>query len=112
VALATQDIFATAEYLAVQGFDALPMPSNYYDDLAARFDFEDGMLDRLRAANILYDQDENGAFFQMYSKAFAGGMFFEIIERQDGYRGFGGPNAPFRIAAQKRLHRPKGIPQI
>jgi 4-hydroxyphenylpyruvate dioxygenase len=112
VALATQDIFATAEYLAALGFDALPMPSNYYDDLAARFDFEDGMLDRLKAANILYDQDEQGVFFQMYSKAFAGGMFFEIIERQDGYRGFGGPNAPFRIAAQKRLHRPKGIPQI
>ena len=60
---------------------------------------------------ILYDEDTTGAFFQFYSRPFAGGIFFEVVQRVDGYNGYGGPNAPFRIAAQKRLMRPKGMPR-
>ncbi|MGR3792621.1 bifunctional sugar phosphate isomerase/epimerase/4-hydroxyphenylpyruvate dioxygenase family protein [Vannielia sp. SX4] len=110
MALATDDIFATAEALAARGFQPLPMPANYYADLAARFPLAPEMLERLQAANILYDADENGEFFQLYSRAFAGGLFFEILRRKDGYTGYGAPNAPFRIAAQKRLTRAKGMP--
>ena len=111
IALASDDIFATAEQMAKNGFEALPIPANYYDDLAARFDMPDGLLDRLRAANILYDREGEAEFFQLYSRAFASGMFFEIVQRGPGYKGFGGPNAPFRIAAQKRLGPGKGMPQ-
>ena len=111
IALASDDIFATAEQMATKGFEALPIPANYYDDLAARFDMPDGLLDRLRAANILYDREGEAEFFQLYSRAFASGMFFEIVQRGPGYKGFGGPNAPFRIAAQKRLGPGKGMPQ-
>ena len=60
------------------------------------------LTERLRAANILYDRDEGGEFFQFYSQTFGEGFFFEIVERRGGYRGYGAPNAPFRIAAQKR----------
>lgn len=111
IALASDDIFATAEQMAKNGFAALPIPANYYDDLAARFDMPDGLLERLRAANILYDREGEAEFFQLYSRAFASGMFFEIVQRGPGYKGFGGPNAPFRIAAQKRLGPGKGMPQ-
>jgi 4-hydroxyphenylpyruvate dioxygenase len=111
IALATDDIFATAEALAEHGFAALPISQNYYGDLAARFDLAATVLARLRAANILYDEDAHGTFFQLYSQPFAGGMFFEIIQRTGGYAGYGGPNAPFRIAAQKRLIRQKGMPK-
>lgn len=111
IALATDDIFATADALASRGFAALPMPSNYYADLAARFELDPALLARMQAADILYDTDAQGAFFQLYSRPFAGGMFFEILQRRDGYAGYGAPNAPFRIAAQKRLMRPKGMPQ-
>ena len=111
IALASDDIFATAAELAKRGFKPLPMSENYYADLAARFELPPEMLDRLRAANILYDEDAKGAFLQFYSRPFAGGMFFEIIERRAGYGGYGGPNAPFRIAAQKRLMRAKGVPK-
>lgn len=111
IALATDDIFATAEALAELGFAALPISQNYYGDLAARFDLDATVLARLRAANILYDEDAHGTFFQLYSQPFAGGMFFEIVQRTDGYAGYGGPNAPFRIAAQKRLIRQKGMPK-
>ena len=61
--------------------------------------------------NILYDRDEHGEYFQLYSPNFGEGFFFEIVERRDGYRGYGAPNAPFRIAAQKRHLRPQGLPR-
>ena len=112
VAFGCKDIFETAKKLAASGFEPLPMPANYYADLAARFDLEPEMLAEMQTGNILYDQDANGAFFQMYSKPFSGGMFFEIVERRGGYAGYGAPNAPFRIAAQKRLIRGKGIPKV
>lgn len=105
IALATDDIFSAAERLAADGFEPLPISANYYDDLAARFDLAPDLLARLKGANILYDADDNGEFFQFYSPTFAGGAFFEIVERRGGYDGYGAPNAPFRIAAQKRFVR-------
>ena len=111
IAFASDDIFATSEALANLGLKPLEMSENYYVDLAARFDLGGEVLARLKTGNILYDEDAQGRFFQLYSQPFAGGMFFEIIERQGGYSGYGAPNAPFRIAAQKRLMRPKGMPK-
>lgn len=110
IAFATDDIFATSAAMSEFGFAPLQIPENYYADLAARFDLPSETLQRLIAGNVLYDEDSEGAFFQFYSKPFAGNMFFEIIERRGDYRGYGAPNAPFRIAAQKRLLRPKGMP--
>jgi len=109
IALATADIFDTAAKLAERGFAPLPISPNYYDDLAARFDFPPDLLEKMKAAHVLYDRDEKGEFFQLYSGSFAGGLFFEILQR-GSYTGFGAPNAPFRIAAQKRRLRPKGMP--
>ena len=57
---------------------------------------------RLRSLSILYDRDEQGEYFQLYSRTYGDGFFFEIVERRNGYRGYGAPNAPFRIAAQQR----------
>lgn len=111
VALATDDILATVEALAARGFEPLAMPQNYYDDLAARFDLAPGLLDRMQSLNILYDREGDTEFFQCYSRGFAGGLFFEIVQRAPGYRGYGAPNAPFRIAAQKRTLKAKGIPK-
>ena len=103
VAFASDDIFSTAQAMAGLGFHALPMPVNYYSDLRARFSLEPEFLERLEALSILYDEDGAGTFYQFYSRPFAGGLFFEVVQRADGYDGYGGPNAPFRIAAQKRL---------
>ncbi|MAY45363.1 MAG: 3-keto-5-aminohexanoate cleavage protein [Rhodobacteraceae bacterium] len=111
VAFLTDDIFATAAALEANGFEALPMAANYYDDLAARLGLSPVFAKRLKAHNILYDEDANGAFFQMYSRAFGEGIFFEIVQRKDGYAGYGAPNAPFRIAAQRRLMPSTGMPK-
>ena len=111
LAFATDDIFATAEALARNGFKVMPMSKNYYMDLATRFDLDEVYLARLRGASVLYDEDANGSFFQLYSRPYGDGFFFEVVERRGGYNGYGAPNAPYRIAAQKRLSRPAGVPR-
>ena len=97
--------------LAANGFSSLVISPNYYDDLDARFGLDEDFLNRLRDNNILYDRDDNGEYFQLYSPNYGEGFFFEIVERRNGYRGYGASNAQFRIAAQKRHLRPKGMPK-
>lgn len=111
IALATDDIFATAQALSACGFQALTISRNYYDDLEARFGLEPDFADALRSASILYDRDDNGEYFQIYSRTFGEGFFFEIVERRGAYGGYGAMNAPFRIAAQRRQLRPDGVPR-
>ncbi|WP_420563889.1 bifunctional sugar phosphate isomerase/epimerase/4-hydroxyphenylpyruvate dioxygenase family protein [Thalassobaculum sp.] len=111
IAFQTGDILATADALAGNGFKALEIPANYYGDVEARFGLDPDLVATLRAHNILYDRDDQGEFFQLYSRLYGDGFFFEVIERRGGYRGYGAANAPFRIAAQQRLARPKGMPK-
>lgn len=112
MAFATNDILKTAAALRSNGFEALQISLNYYDDLAARFGLDDSMIERLRANHLLYDRDDGGEFFQLYSRTFGEGLFFEIVERRGAYSGYGAPNAPFRIAAQRRAMRPAAIPRL
>jgi 4-hydroxyphenylpyruvate dioxygenase len=111
LAFATNDIFATAEKLAERGFEPLEISSNYYDDLEARLGLSAELTESLRRFRMLYDRDEAGEYFQFYSRTYGEGFFFEVVERRNGYRGYGAPNATFRIAAQKRSMRPKGMPR-
>lgn len=112
LAFACDDIFATARALRARGFAPLPISANYYDDVEARFGLEPDLADRLREENILYDRDEHGEYFQLYAPTWGEGFIVEIVERRGAYRGYGAPNAPFRIAAQKRQMRPKGMPRL
>lgn len=111
IAFACADIFATAAMLKRLGFQALEISPNYYDDIEARLGLDPDLTDRLRAESILYDRDEAGEYFQLYSQTYGEGFFFEIVERRNGYKGYGAANAAFRIAAQRRSVRPKGMPR-
>ena len=95
---------------ALIDFKPLKLPANYYDDLAARFDLSGDTITSLQSRNILYDEDPGGVFLQLYSRPFGDGFFFEIVERRDTYCGYGAPNAPYRIAAQKRIMHPAAMP--
>ena len=101
LAFKSSDIFATARLVSRRGFRMLEISTSYYDDLAARFGLEAAFVSKLRNSNIMYDRDEGGEFFQFYSLPIGEGFFFEVVQRV-GYVGYGAPNAPFRIAAQKR----------
>jgi 4-hydroxyphenylpyruvate dioxygenase len=105
LALASDDIFATAERMGALGFVPLDMPANYYDDLEARFGLDEDTMAQLQRHRILYDRDEAGEYLQFYTGTYGDGFFFEIVQRRAAYNGYGAANAPVRIAAQKReLH--------
>lgn len=97
-AFATDDIFAFARSLAADM--VLDVPANYHDGLRLRFDLDEATLEAMRALNILYDRDEAGAYFQLYTRP-VNGLFFEVVQR-DGYRGLGAANAAVRMLAQAR----------
>ncbi len=104
VALSTPDIARAASSLEALGAPVLPMPDNYYDDLAARWGLDDAALAGLQAHALLYDDDGAGRFWHLYTDAFCERFFFEVVQRTDGYAGFGAANTPVRAAAQARLH--------
>jgi 4-hydroxyphenylpyruvate dioxygenase len=110
IAFETDDIFAAAAGLAQNGFKSLVISANYYDDIEARFGLAPELVERMKASNILYDRDDHGEYFQLYSPTYGEGFFIEIVERR-GYAGYGAPNAIFRIAALKRHLRPGGLPR-
>ena len=99
IAFACRDIFAAAAALPTEL--RLPVPENYYDDLAARFDLDDQAIARMRDLAVMYDRIGDGEFFQVFTRSI-NGLFFEIVERRD-YDRYGEANAPARLAAQAAL---------
>lgn len=99
IALATRDIFSCAIAVRNAGIECIRIPQNYYPDLQARFGLDDSLCQKLERYNILYDQDDNGEFFQLYTRPIEGRLFFEFVQR-DGYQGLGAANAWLRASAQ------------
>ena len=103
-AFLSDNIIETARKLASNGFESLEIPETYYTELATDFELCPDEIEDLRALNIFYDRDEKGgSFLQLYSRPHGDGFFFEVVERRDGYNGYGARNAPYRTAALKRL---------
>ena len=100
IAFSTDDIFETSDQLAIADFERLKISPNYYEDLKSRFQLPEDLIHSLKYGNILYDRDEEGEYFQLYSVPLWRGFFFEIVERRGGYQGYGAKNAPIRLAAQ------------
>ncbi|MBV9359373.1 MAG: sugar phosphate isomerase/epimerase and 4-hydroxyphenylpyruvate domain-containing protein [Chloroflexi bacterium] len=110
IAFACDDIFATVRRLRAAGARFLAIPDNYYVDLAARFGLPDELVDQLRGEGILYDQNDLGAYFHVFTDTFEGRFFFEIAQRVGAYDAQGEANAPVRMAAQARRYRRQGQP--
>lgn len=104
VALACGDIFAVARRARRRGLAFLPVPDNYYDDLAARLGTSPDLIERLREYDLLYDRSGSAEFYHCYTPR-VGGVFFEIVQRVAAYEGYGADNAPVRLAAQSRWER-------
>lgn len=111
VAFASDDIFETTAQLVENGFPFLQVPSNYYVETQGHFGLNDQQTARLKLGNILYDRDDDGEYFQLYSQPIFAGFFFEIVERRSGYSGFGARNASVRLAAQSKFKPIPGIPR-
>lgn len=102
VAFATGDALAAARAMRDRGAPILPIPDNYYDDLAARYELD--FLHELRELDVLYDRGEDGELLHFYS-ALEGRVFFEVLERRGVYDGYGAVNSPVRMAAQRTTRR-------
>jgi 4-hydroxyphenylpyruvate dioxygenase len=105
VAFRTHDIVAAARRARAAGAGLLPIPDNYYDDLDARHELPPGDLRAYRELGILYDRDEDGGEFRHFYTVAHGQVFFEVVQRTGGYRGYGAANAPVRLAAQRDRRR-------
>ncbi len=108
VAIACEDMMATARALRSHGATMLDIPENYFDDLQARFGLADEEVEAMADCNVLYDEDADGNVYrQLYSRAFDKLFFFEFVERRKGYAGYGAPNAGVRLTAQSRFREPQ-----
>lgn len=97
IALAVTDLLATARALKALGAPLLPVPANYYDDLAAKYDIAPALLAAMRELGILYDREASGGeLLQLYTAPLDDRFHFELLERRGGY---GAPDAPLRLAA-------------
>jgi 4-hydroxyphenylpyruvate dioxygenase len=109
IALASTDIQHTLAQFAARGARFLPIPGNYYEDIAAKWGLADDHVAMLRAHNILFDRDDAGDFLHAYTNPFDDRFFFEIVQRIGGYQQYGAANASVRLAAQsKRRSVPPG----
>ncbi|MES2945569.1 MAG: TIM barrel protein [Pseudomonadota bacterium] len=109
IALAVDDLVGTARALKASGAPLLPVPANYYDDLAAKYDIEANLLAAMRELGILYDREAaGGEFLHLYLTPFDDRFHFELTERRSGYTGYGAPNAPARLAAMALLRQTTG----
>jgi 4-hydroxyphenylpyruvate dioxygenase len=103
VALSSDNLIALVKKLKKKGQEFLKISDNYYDDIEARFGLDFNFCNELKELNILYDEDENGSFLQVYTNLINNTFFFEIVQRINNYQGYGANNALFRIAAQKNI---------
>ncbi|MFB8387456.1 TIM barrel protein [Microbacterium sp. NPDC055910] len=103
IAFRTDDVVACARALHDSGASILRIPGNYYDDLEARVGLPADMIAVLRENDIVYDRDRHGEYLHFFTEMVGSRVFFEIVQRIDGYDGFGDPHSvPLRMSAHRR----------
>lgn len=109
VALHTNDIHGTVEWLRAHGVKFLDTPDTYYERLEARVPGHGEDVPRMRESRILLDGAPTrggGILLQIFTEAVIGPIFFEIIQRK-GDEGFGEGNfkALFEAMEQDQIRR-------
>ena len=104
IAFNTDDIFETVNILSENKFPFLQIDKKYYSQLQNKYDLDEKTLNNLKSNNILYDKNEFGEFFQIYSEPIFTGFFFEIVQRKQNYKGYGESNATHRIKSLQNYY--------
>ena len=107
IAFATSDAGAAVKRIRDAGERTVMIPPSYFEDLAARLGLDDLEMATLEHEGLLYDRAlldgcDAGDFRHAYTLTFKDRFFFEIVQRNGRYQGFGAPNAAIRMAAQAR----------
>lgn len=102
VALACDDVLATAAAARAAGVPLLPVPGNYHDDLAARLELPDATIDAYRELGVLHERDDDGDYLQVCTELLGGRLFLALVQRTGTHDGHGWADAPVRMAAHRR----------
>ena len=102
VAFRCADVAASVKELRSRGVSFMPVPDNYYVDLAARFRLEPDRLNQLREHQLMFDRVGQGELLHAYTDVLDTGFYVELLERRGGYDGYGSANTFVRLAAQAR----------
>lgn len=109
IALSTENIYQTVEYLRAQGVPFLTTPDTYYEKVDQRVPGHEENVARLKKDAILIDgapMQDQGILLQIFTKTVIGPVFFEIIQRK-GNEGFGEGNfrALFESIEEDQIRR-------
>jgi 4-hydroxyphenylpyruvate dioxygenase len=112
IALHTDDIVATVAEMRRRGVQFLDTPDTYYEDIAARVQ-EHGVSEdfaALQRNRVLVDFEDQGYLLQIFTKPVADRptLFYEVIQRRNGARGFGKGNFKALFEAIEREQAARG----
>ena len=111
LAVATNDILGSVDWLRQEGVEFLDTPDAYYDDpeMRARIGEVRVPIEELKKRKILVDRDEDGYLLQIFTKPLGDRptVFFELIERH-GSLGFGKGNFKALFEAIEREQDARG----
>lgn len=102
VALACDDVVATATAARDAGVPLLPVPANYHDDLAARLELPEATMAAYRELGVLHERDGDGDLLQVCTELLGGRLFLSLVQRTGAHDGHGWADAPVRMAAHRR----------
>ncbi len=104
VALHSSDIIATVAAMRERGVQFVTIAPERYDEIVAPVAGVREPFAKLREHSILVDEDAPGYLLQIFTAPLHDRptTFFEIIQRADGARGFGGKNVGALIESVER----------
>lgn len=103
IALLTDDLLSSVDYLRTQGFEFMEAPPDaYYEDIDVRLPGHGLDIGAIRELGILVDGKADGiVLLQIFTQRQIGPVFFEFIERR-GEDGFGAGNFKALFESQER----------
>ena len=112
IALHTDDIVSSVAAMRARGVDFLRTPDSYYEEIAPRAR-EHGVtedVEQLQRNHILVDFENQGYLLQIFTKPVADRptLFYEVIQRRNGARGFGKGNFKALFEAIEREQAARG----
>jgi 4-hydroxyphenylpyruvate dioxygenase len=111
IALLTPNIVETIAEMRRRGQEFLDVPESYYDE---EFDRRIGSIEEdkeeLKRLKILVDRDHDGYLLQLFTKCVftRPTLFFEVIQRRGGAKGFGEGNFRALFEAIEREQAARG----
>lgn len=109
LAFSSHDIVKSVSAMRA-GLEFLPTPAPYYDSLPGRVGSLPADMEALQRHGILVDRDSAGLLLQVFTKPVGERptLFFEVIERRNGARGFGSGNIRALFEAVERMQAAQG----